>query len=88
MFVYVIEDTLELQILKHIKSALGLTPVSSVGKCLGCLLYTREMDISMTSSDSADYPHQHSPWISTWLQAEAQTRFLQAFGGNSGHGHQ
>lgn len=41
MFVYVIEDTLELQILKHIKSALGLTPVSSVGKCLGCLLYTR-----------------------------------------------
>jgi hypothetical protein len=46
------------------------------------------MDISMTSSDSADYPHQHSPWISTWLQAEAQTRFLQAFGGNSGHGHQ
>jgi hypothetical protein len=41
VFVYVIEDTLELQILKHIKSALGLTPVSSVGKCLGCLLYTR-----------------------------------------------
>lgn len=34
-------DTLEFQNLKHIKSGLGLTPVSIVDKCLGCLLYSR-----------------------------------------------
>ena len=33
-------DTLEVQNLKHIKSGLGITPVSTVDKCLICLLYS------------------------------------------------